>query len=563
MALIPNSEVYDGDGNVTHFGIIDPINGEPSLIPHIGGNYAMFGGGSGATQLSNGGNGGGISSDTPDMPINLNNDTASGDSGPGVFSDLASGVGSAVGNAATQLSHGGFSPSAASSPPPPAAAVPVTSPMALADTPRVGAAPNNPKAGNSAMFTGPGGATMTPALMAQMTTTQNGTSQAQVDPAQMAKLDSATGKIKEAIDAGADATIAESKVRQAQAEADHNAIVEQQQAQQAARASYEANVAKKQQEIQESTDKFINTPLDANHFWADKGTGDKVMAGVAIALGALGGALQGSNGNVGLEVINKAIERDLKVQELNMQKSKMGIEMKRGLLSDYMAQYGDAEKAKEAAFIAYQKGVARHFDAMAESARDPGTKAMAAKVSAELDANNAMRIADLTKKTVSSQTTTAPMAKGAPLGSKEQDELAELERVHNRLGNVIETVNNNKDKFGKVANTEASIAQFLGLPKESTKASVDFALQQVLTDGLVAKRRGVFTPGTAEEVKDLQKQIGSNPETMVNVLNGFRNDVSNIVDSRRRGYGSTGSILPVDQRTQTLDEQRKDLLKKK
>lgn len=563
MALIPNSEVYDGDGNVTHFGIIDPINGEPSLIPHIGGNYAMFGGGSGATQLSNGGNGGGISSDTPDMPINLNNDTASGDSGPGVFSDLASGVGSAVGNAATQLSHGGFSPSAASSPPPPAAAVPVTSPMALADTPRVGAAPNNPKAGNSAMFTGPGGATMTPALMAQMTTTQNGTSQAQVDPAQMAKLDSATGKIKEAIDAGADATIAESKVRQAQAEADHNAIMEQQQAQQAARASYEANVAKKQQEIQESTDKFINTPLDANHFWADKGTGDKVMAGVAIALGALGGALQGSNGNVGLEVINKAIERDLKVQELNMQKSKMGIEMKRGLLSDYMAQYGDAEKAKEAAFIAYQKGVARHFDAMAESARDPGTKAMAAKVSAELDANNAMRIADLTKKTVSSQTTTAPMAKGAPLGSKEQDELAELERVHNRLGNVIETVNNNKDKFGKVANTEASIAQFLGLPKESTKASVDFALQQVLTDGLVAKRRGVFTPGTAEEVKDLQKQIGSNPETMVNVLNGFRNDVSNIVDSRRRGYGSTGSILPVDQRTQTLDEQRKDLLKKK
>lgn len=53
-------------------------------------------------------------------------------------------------------------------------------------------------------------------------------------------------------------------------------------------------------------------------FLARQDTQSSIMTGLSIALGGLGAAFSGTNGNVGLELINKAIDRDVEAQRFNL-----------------------------------------------------------------------------------------------------------------------------------------------------------------------------------------------------------------------------------------------------
>ena len=53
---------------------------------------------------------------------------------------------------------------------------------------------------------------------------------------------------------------------------------------------------------------------DPDRFWKERGTGARIAAGIAVALGAFGSALTGSR-NTAFDLINQAIERDLDAQE--------------------------------------------------------------------------------------------------------------------------------------------------------------------------------------------------------------------------------------------------------
>jgi len=54
-------------------------------------------------------------------------------------------------------------------------------------------------------------------------------------------------------------------------------------------------------------------------YWADKTTGDKVLAGLAIALGGFGAHLSGDKNNRALDIINSTIDRDLQIQKGNIE----------------------------------------------------------------------------------------------------------------------------------------------------------------------------------------------------------------------------------------------------
>jgi len=55
-------------------------------------------------------------------------------------------------------------------------------------------------------------------------------------------------------------------------------------------------------------------------YWESQSTGNKILAGIGVMLGGIGGGMSGEKGNRALDVINKAIDTDLEIQKGNIAK---------------------------------------------------------------------------------------------------------------------------------------------------------------------------------------------------------------------------------------------------
>lgn len=103
--------------------------------------------------------------------------------------------------------------------------------------------------------------------------------------------------------------------------------------------------AAKQKEIEGST-------LDPQRLWkGGRGTGNAIAAGLAVALGAFGAALAGGP-NAGLQAVEKAIDRDLDLQEKDLDKKRVDLgeigriyALEKERLGDKMAARGEAKIA--------------------------------------------------------------------------------------------------------------------------------------------------------------------------------------------------------------------------
>jgi hypothetical protein len=84
-------------------------------------------------------------------------------------------------------------------------------------------------------------------------------------------------------------------------------------------------------------------------FLARQDTQGSIMTGLAVALGGIGGALQGTNKNIGLEMIEKAIDKDIAAQQFNAdykyKVSKAGIDDQNTLLSKMREKFSDDKSA--------------------------------------------------------------------------------------------------------------------------------------------------------------------------------------------------------------------------
>jgi hypothetical protein len=72
------------------------------------------------------------------------------------------------------------------------------------------------------------------------------------------------------------------------------------------------NQAKDMVDIQTARDEAKNFKFQ--DYWADKSTGNKLLAAFSVGLGAFGGAISGSNQNYALDIVNKTIDRDYQMQ---------------------------------------------------------------------------------------------------------------------------------------------------------------------------------------------------------------------------------------------------------
>lgn len=79
--------------------------------------------------------------------------------------------------------------------------------------------------------------------------------------------------------------------------------------------------------------------IHPNNVWATGDIGNKIAAGLSIALGSIGGAMTGKGGNVALDIINKSIDQDIDIQKQNLA-------TKHGLLAENIRRLGDARQGE-------------------------------------------------------------------------------------------------------------------------------------------------------------------------------------------------------------------------
>jgi len=120
---------------------------------------------------------------------------------------------------------------------------------------------------------------------------------------------------------------------------------------------YKNQIAQMEQKKNEQIQKIENATaeiqkqaeINPNRFFQNLSTGQKIQAGIAVALSGLGAALQGSNRNMALERIDDAINKDIMAQETGLKAKKDSLAASQSLLGTYSNQLGDVNAAKDLA----------------------------------------------------------------------------------------------------------------------------------------------------------------------------------------------------------------------
>ncbi len=91
--------------------------------------------------------------------------------------------------------------------------------------------------------------------------------------------------------------------------------------------------------------------------------GKRIMAGIGIALGAMGAALARTP-NYAMQIIGDAIERDIRAQESNLKKLGGRVGMQQSLLGQMRSSFKDESTAKAAARVIMGKAAGRKLDSI-------------------------------------------------------------------------------------------------------------------------------------------------------------------------------------------------------
>ena len=94
---------------------------------------------------------------------------------------------------------------------------------------------------------------------------------------------------------------------------------------------------------------YLATPVDPNRFWGNLSTGNKVIAAIGVAMGAVGQAISGGRDNPALNIILGALEDDTRSQYLDKAKQAESVRLAGDLHNDLIRGLGSEEQAKLAA----------------------------------------------------------------------------------------------------------------------------------------------------------------------------------------------------------------------
>jgi hypothetical protein len=133
---------------------------------------------------------------------------------------------------------------------------------------------------------------------------------------------------------------------------------------------------------------FRDTPI--TDFWASRGTGAKVMATIGVALGAYASTVTGTP-NQALQIVNQAIQNDLDLQRMRLQKQRLSIEDAKGSLARTRQMFSDEGVAMNVAHVVAEQKVSSYLDEIAAESKSAAYAQNALEIGAQLKADIAAR----------------------------------------------------------------------------------------------------------------------------------------------------------------------------
>ena len=246
------------------------------------------------------------------------------------------------------------------------------------------------------------------------------------------------------------------------------------------------------QKLDQSANDLASKRVDPERYWANKTTGDKVMAGIGLFFGAFG-----QGGNKAVSVISDAIDRDINAQKSDIQTAKDVYTARQGIYSDMFATYKDRRVAEEASRAAYLENAQLEVKRIAAKYAGPETQAKAQMLLGELEQKKQAARAEFAKLVMGSMPVTAD-------ANPEALKPEQRERFVPGYGLALtkEDATKLKDHTAQAASTKGNLSRLLQIGAMGGKSS-DLGLRneaQTLVSILKGQlRTPVVGPGAVSE----------------------------------------------------------------
>lgn len=269
---------------------------------------------------------------------------------------------------------------------------------------------------------------------------------------------------------------------------EHIAAIQKETADQAA--AWDARHKEIQQNVKDKTDAWSTYKVDPGRRWRNSSTGQKLGAIIAVAMSALGDALQYKSGpNMALGMITKTIDDDV-AQQVDERQNLGEIAAKsRTSLDDYRQEYGDWQSARAAKISEEYKRTADEIERQVASVKGDKARAMALSTIGDLRTR-----AGALDQGIAGSAFNREMQQAKAAEDKRQARVQE--------GLAYQRLNQDKSQFDR--NFDQHKSEFdQNLQFERDKLAAD---QKSAADAYVAK-------ATAEQAKNLQEAGIKDPTT--------------------------------------------------
>lgn len=186
-----------------------------------------------------------------------------------------------------------------------------------------------------------------------------------------------------------------------------------------------------QQEEKDKADKMMQEArvmnADPSRMWKNMSDGRKATAAFAVLVGGLGQALTGAKNNAALDILERAIDRDIDAQMVDIENARWAAEEQREVARDKSQEIIDNDRQREAqriakwdAFADQANAIAQKYEGLIKGQTAANAGALFANKSAESQMRLNMKTETITK-SKQWQSKTVPVA-GSGTGGKQLSE---------------------------------------------------------------------------------------------------------------------------------------------
>jgi hypothetical protein len=301
------------------------------------------------------------------------------------------------------------------------------------------------------------------------------------------------------------------------------------------------------QEYQKTKDEYKSMSVDSGRLWNNKSTGDKIMTGFAVILGGLGGTLARDGTNVGLDLVEKAIDRDIDEQKANIAKKGTDVAESRGMYSDLLQKFGNERAARLGTQEMILSKLQSDAQVIAEQRQGTLAGTMAAARAADIGVKRAEKQAELTKVMTADVTKTAPITKNdpKPLPPEKILDLTKKEASYDRLKKVRDAIASGSVETGLGLEWRARLADAAGLKGNVGERVLRATMQQNVFDDMVAIGGSTVSAKLEDKIKSTVATFDKDPTYAVALIDEQLAKAEKDMAADRRALGTSYTVPPT------------------